>query len=879
MPPDLEHLEMIRMFVESDTMEEFTSSKLNWEGLKRYADLDLRIKRQLHKWFPIHIKNAFGRANKIGCTMFIKKPEFRLERWPVQRVVSGIVSMMVRDANALAAVGRSAGDASCSGDFIELNTATKNAFTRKHMNYSICFGGHAEDKIRGYTYIPGSVVIDSHAALKGVVIGCMNHPNTGVKMMVLTTDHPGFTTTSEPFSWFCAVIDAWACDITLGSNSQNWLAALQVISVDRRVSRRLQDAALTEKPDESDVAATVRTSDDLEQELQAKVQEIEELRKQSTESVQELEELRKQSAKSETSLNRKIHSVTRSLASVTQNLDSAQKKQKLTEGQVAKLKLQAKVSKSKQDELQSRCSGSDSPNDLSAPKRKGSKGSVSSSQTSPASVARSRSTRSSSGGGLKKSSSPSSPRSLSAGDSGSSQEALLKVLGELKDGSSQDKILQTLCDLKEIIASTNSSDAFLTGIRDLKDETEASLKTGMVDAVKLLLEHKGTGHEPQLRKEVLDQFEKERTHQEQMSKVQAQQVKQCLDDLKDGATARVETLLAAATKANGATAQDQAQKENIKLQGKLLKQQKKQSSEKVLLEEKLLRKKEQLKKQKLRQYYQWDATRPPPGGGREEGGGPPRSAANERNWERPSGRDGRDWARDSQRPSGRDERDWARDSKRQRNSRCSPSRSRERDYRRDERASARDSKRQRDSRCSPSRSRSVRPSTRDERASARDSKRQRDSRRSPSRSRSVRAPLGGRTSARDSKRQRESRCSPSRAKSKRSRPDEAFDPDPPARHPDPVDPDPALHPDPSAVAPPPPKQLYNWSRHHVSAWLESVPVGLEVLTQYACSSGALRNGTALVTVTEDQLRELGIEQQNIQIFLACRARLCQIHEN
>ena len=235
MPVDLEHLELIKMFLETDTMDEFTSTKLSWAGLQRYAAEDSRIEREVHKWFPVYITNAYGRANKMGCTMFIKKPEFRLERVPPEIVSSGIIKMLLRDAKALTDLP--------DGDFFELDIGTKDALLRRYNNHLVTLGGHAKDQIKNYVYIPGSIVEDSHADLAGVVIGCTQHPNTGVKMLVLTTLHPGFNTQAEPFSWFCKVIDAWAMDVTLASDPESWLEAFKLISMIKttRSSRRLQD--------------------------------------------------------------------------------------------------------------------------------------------------------------------------------------------------------------------------------------------------------------------------------------------------------------------------------------------------------------------------------------------------------------------------------------------------------------------------------------------------------------------------------------------------------------------------------------------------------------------------------------------------------------
>ena len=64
-PIDTPHLQLILMFMETDTIDEFTSTKLTWNGLLAYAAAEPRIASQLDKFFSVTLLNGYGRQKSV----------------------------------------------------------------------------------------------------------------------------------------------------------------------------------------------------------------------------------------------------------------------------------------------------------------------------------------------------------------------------------------------------------------------------------------------------------------------------------------------------------------------------------------------------------------------------------------------------------------------------------------------------------------------------------------------------------------------------------------------------------------------------------------------------------------------------------------------
>ena len=192
-PIDTPHLQLILMFMETDTIDEFTSTKLTWNGLLAYAAAEPRIASQLDKFFSVTLLNGYGRQNRFLSTMFIRGKQFRLPRVDPALISTGLVAKLIEAA-------RCQEFPPDTQSFVTLIEG-HDCVPFKFLLYKILLNGKVRDLRRNILFSPGDEVTDNDGRA-GVMIGHTTHPNTYEPMLVLSSlpyrvadcepDHAGF---------------------------------------------------------------------------------------------------------------------------------------------------------------------------------------------------------------------------------------------------------------------------------------------------------------------------------------------------------------------------------------------------------------------------------------------------------------------------------------------------------------------------------------------------------------------------------------------------------------------------------------------------------------------------------------------------------------
>ena len=233
-PIDTPHLQLILMFMETDTIDEFTSTKLTWNGLLAYAAAEPRIASQQDKFFSVTLLNGYGRQNRFLSTMFVRSKQFRLPRVDPSLISTGLEAKLIEAAR-------------CQ----EFPPGTQSFVTLiegydcvpfKFLLYKILLNGKVRHLRRNILFSPGDEVTDNDGRA-GVMIGHTTHPNTYERMLVLSSlpyrvadcepDH-------APVSWFSLVDTSYPCNRELPIDNEICTTAAALLNADPPTKRSLR---------------------------------------------------------------------------------------------------------------------------------------------------------------------------------------------------------------------------------------------------------------------------------------------------------------------------------------------------------------------------------------------------------------------------------------------------------------------------------------------------------------------------------------------------------------------------------------------------------------------------------------------------------------
>ena len=323
MEVDLEHVSLIQRLLSCDTMDEFTTTKLNWTSIQEYGKHDDRITRHLSKWFTVYLAKCEGRGNRFGVTMFVKLPQYRIVRRP-DRIVSSTLGTLIKTAQGL--------PSRCSGgehtDYVSFGTpAGSESEVRKYKNFKITLGGEAMDQFRNHLFEPGDIVMDAFSRSAGVVVGTCVHPNTGANLLMLHS----LRNAPNPHSWFSDVTNTWPTnDKDISMNSGTWEKAMSTLTLStaaKRASRRTESPTV-DLDSEGETEGTSKSLEEENQELKENLQKVLTKELNSQKEVTRLESVNKALTKATTKAREEASRLKKGLKEARYQLREASKKAK-----------------------------------------------------------------------------------------------------------------------------------------------------------------------------------------------------------------------------------------------------------------------------------------------------------------------------------------------------------------------------------------------------------------------------------------------------------------------------------------------------------------------------------------------------------------------